>query len=84
MTGIIILAVVYVISVIVAYKAIRDWHRNYELDPLFLDVVFALLPVVNVIAAIHYGADMSDGSFAKKFFRMNEDTKGRRHRNDEM
>lgn len=74
----IILAGIYVISVIAAYKATRAWHQEKEIDPVMGDVVFVLLPFINVVVAIHYGADLPDGAFAKKFFRMNEDMKGRR------
>lgn len=70
MIVIVILAVIYVISVIVSYKVTRAWHVKYREDPGVFDVLFVFIPVFNVIPVISFGVDLMDGKYARKLFRM--------------
>lgn len=69
---VIILAGLYVISVITAYKATRRWHLVNGVTPDFPDILFVFFPVVNVVVALHYRGELSHGGFANMFFRIND------------
>lgn len=73
MIAIVILAVIYVISVIVSYKVTRAWHVKYRINPGVLDVLLVLIPIFNVIPIISIGVDLMDGKYVRKFFRMNDE-----------
>lgn len=67
-----ILAILYVISVVLAYRVARRWYSKYDnVDPETSDIIFVLCPVFNVIYAIVFGSDLYEGKFVKKFFRLN-------------
>lgn len=42
----------YIVTVALAYLAIRQWHITNRVSPNIVDVIFIFVPVLNVLVAI--------------------------------
>ena len=66
-----IVLLMYVLPVILSYKVTRNWHLSKGIKPSGEDVLFVILPIVNIATLFVY----VESNIAEKFFRINSENK---------
>lgn len=69
---IVIMAAIYVVSVIATYKVTRRWHFVTDTDPEIIDLLIVIIPAMNVMHTAILWTQLDGGKFARKVFRMGE------------